>query len=90
MTDLELALEIVKKIRAENKRTRLPFTQSDPRGEKPEYDRMDTPLFQLDSDGHGREDRVLWGDCGVGGFFINREALERRDFSRVLYNWDCC
>ena len=26
MTDLELALEIAKEIRAENKRTRLPFT----------------------------------------------------------------
>jgi len=25
----------------------------------------------------------------VGNFFINREALKRRDFSRVLYNWDC-
>lgn len=66
------------------------FTQSDPRGEKPEYDRMDTLLFQLDSDGRGREDLVLWGDCGVGGFFIDREDLRRRDFSRVLYNWDCC
>ena len=66
------------------------FTQSDPRGEKPEYDRMDTLLFQLDSDGRGREDLVLWGDCGVGGFFINREDLCRRDFSKVLYNWDCC
>lgn len=66
------------------------FTQSDPRGEKPEYSRMDTLLFQLDSDGRGPEDLVLWGDCGVGGFFINREDLRRRDFSKVLYNWDCC
>ena len=66
------------------------FTQSDPRGEKPEYSRMDTLLFQLDSDGCGPEDLVLWGDCGVGGFFINREDLRRRDFSKVLYNWDCC
>ena len=33
---------------------------------------------------------VLWGDCCVANFFINREALKKRDFSRVCYNWDCC
>ena len=37
----------------------------------------------------GREFLICWGDLGVGNFFINREALKRRDFSRVLYNWDC-
>ena len=26
----------------------------------------------------------------MGNFFINREDLLRRDFSRILYNWDCC
>ena len=25
----------------------------------------------------------------MGNFFINREDLLRRDFSRILYNWDC-
>lgn len=62
------------------------FTQYDPREPEGPYD---TLLFQLDSDGVGREDLVLWGDCGVGNFFINREDLLRRDFSRILYNWDC-
>lgn len=66
------------------------FTQSDPRGEKPEYEGFDTLLFQLDSDSRDRRDLVLWGDCGVGNFFIRREDLARRDFSKVLYNWDCC
>ena len=48
-------------------------------------------LFQLDSDGSKEAgDLVLWGDCGVANFFISREALRRRDFSRVCYNWDCC
>ncbi|MDE7212531.1 MAG: DUF1963 domain-containing protein, partial [Lachnospiraceae bacterium] len=23
-------------------------------------------------------------------FFISREALRKRDFSKVAYNWDCC
>ena len=31
----------------------------------------------------------MWGDCGVGNFFINAEDLKRLDFSNVLYNWDC-
>lgn len=63
------------------------FTQSDPRGPGSPYD---TLLFQLDSDSAGREDYVLWGDCGVANFFINRRDLENRDFTKVLYNWDCC
>ena len=66
------------------------FTQSDPRTETLEYESFDTLLFQLDSDSRDRKDLVLWGDCGVGNFFINREDLKRRDFSKVLYNWDCC
>ena len=64
------------------------FTQEDPRWDG-NYNDLDVLLFQLDSDGKGREDLVLWGDCGIANFFINREALKRRDFSRVCYNWDC-
>lgn len=64
------------------------FTQYDPREPDSPYD---TLLFQLDSDmAEDRKDLVLWGDCGVGNFFINREDLLCRDFSRILYNWDCC
>ncbi|MBC6316781.1 YwqG family protein [Listeria grandensis] len=59
------------------------FTQQDPRlgDEKVHHD---TLLFQLDS-----VDDIMWGDMGVGNFFINREDLKRKDFSNVLYNWDC-
>lgn len=67
------------------------FTQEDPRSETDsKYADLDVLLFQLDSDGTGREDLVLWGDCGVANFFINRDALKQRDFSQVCYNWDCC
>ena len=62
----------------------LPF--SDPRSE--DSAQYDTLLLQLDTDfrqGIG----LMWGDIGVGNFFINREALKRLDFSDVLYNWDC-
>lgn len=31
----------------------------------------------------------MWGDMGVANFFIRREDLLRRDFSRVWYTWDC-
>ena len=41
-------------------------------------------LFQLDS-----QDHILWGDSGVGNFFISKEDLKNKDFSHVRYNWDC-
>ena len=63
------------------------FTQWDPRaGEALDY--FDTLLLQIDSD-FDNPSKVMWGDSGVGNFFINGEALARGDFSRVLYNWDC-
>ena len=62
------------------------FTQSDPRED--EENDYDTLLFQLDTDGANGVD-VMWGDLGIGNFFINREALKNLDFSDVLYNWDC-
>jgi uncharacterized protein YwqG len=58
------------------------FTQDDPR-------RADDPmllLFQLDSD-EGMD--LMWGDMGVGHFFIREKDLIARDFSRVLFDWDC-
>ena len=61
------------------------FTQEDPRYDK-RYNDYDTLLFQLDSEG----EYILWGDCGIGNFFINKKTLIEKDFSKVLYNWDCC
>ncbi|MCM1524483.1 MAG: YwqG family protein [Ruminococcus sp.] len=62
------------------------FTQQDPR--TPSDDRR-VLLFQLESQRvNGRE--IMWGDMGVGNFFISPEDLKNRDFSRVLFNWDCC
>lgn len=58
------------------------FTQDDPRSK-------DNPmllLFQLDSD---EKMDLMWGDMGVGHFFIREQDLVARDFSRVLYDWDC-
>lgn len=64
------------------------FTQEDPRYQK-KYKDYDTLLLQLDSDGDNDSYFLLWGDVGVGNFFITKKALEEKDFSKVLYNWDC-
>ncbi len=66
------------------------FTQNDPRDYM--VDLQDyILLFQMDSDFGGNSEReILWGDSGVGGFFIKPEDLEKLDFSKVMYNWDCC
>ena len=55
------------------------FTQEDPRVR----DDLEL-LFQLDSD-----DGLMWGDAGVGNFFVTDADRDARDFRRVLYTWDC-
>ena len=61
------------------------FTQTDPREYEESYRRFDTVLLQIDTD-----EEIMWGDSGVANFFIAAEDLAKKDFSRVLYNWDCC
>ena len=67
------------------------FTQEDPREYNEEYKEFDTVLFQLNSefDENTRNWKVCIGDAGVINFFINRENLKNKDFSEILYNWDC-
>ena len=61
------------------------FTQQDPRhGSKDEW----LLLFQMDSEVIGNS-HIMWGDMGIGSFFIKKEALEMKDFSKVWYSWDC-
>jgi len=59
------------------------FTQDDFR-EAPAYRDHDRCLLRLTSD-----DYLMWGDCGEAVFTLPAEALRRRDWSRVAYNWDC-
>lgn len=59
------------------------FTQWDPRSKESYSDYI--LLLQIDSQG----DHILWGDVGVGNFFIREADLIRQDFSTVLYTWDC-
>lgn len=61
------------------------FTQNDPREfANKDYDVL---LLQIDSDD---ELDIMWGDVGIANFFIRLEDLMKMDFSKVLYNWDCC
>ncbi len=61
------------------------FTQTDPRHHAPAEEDW-ILLLQIDSDDAAG---IMWGDLGVGNFFIPRNNLRQRDFSKVLYNWDC-
>ncbi|CAM4083023.1 YwqG family protein [Lederbergia lenta] len=61
------------------------FTQEDPRTYG-DYPTFDTLLLQIDTE---QKLDIMWGDSGVANFFIALEDLKKRDFSKVLYNWDC-
>lgn len=62
------------------------FTQSDPREYHTELHEH-ILLLQIDTDD---DNDIMWGDCGVGNFFIHPDDLHRQDFSKLIYNWDCC
>lgn len=62
------------------------FTQWDPREEN---DDRTVLLLQLDSEYLGGNEKIMWGDAGVCGFFCTPDELKKRNFSNVLYNWDC-
>ncbi|TCM70784.1 uncharacterized protein YwqG [Acinetobacter calcoaceticus] len=63
------------------------FTQADPREHCDEIKDY-VLLLQIDSDS-AKGYEIMWGDLGVGNFFIHPDDLKKRDFSKVLYNWDC-
>ena len=62
------------------------FTQHDPRVQEKYQDQGYVLLFQMDTD---LESQIMWGDAGVANFFVQEENLRERDFSRILYSWDC-
>jgi uncharacterized protein YwqG len=63
------------------------FTQYDPRENEKYKNESFILLFQMDTDG---DNDIMWGDAGVGNFFIREKDLQERNFSKILYNWDCC
>ena len=69
------------------------FTQEDPRPYAKTQLQSQQPwqlLFQMDTQDEDDGVEIMWGDCGVGNFFIQPERLALGDFSRVWYSWDCC
>lgn len=60
------------------------FTQSDPR-EYNENKSSDLLLLQIDTDEH-----IMFGDSGVGNFFIHPDDLKSKNFEKIWFNWDCC
>ncbi|TRD11712.1 DUF1963 domain-containing protein [Erythrobacter insulae] len=59
------------------------FVQSDFRGPG-SLDDYDTVLLRLTSDDH-----LQWGDVGEAHFLIRSADLAARDFSKVIFWWDC-
>lgn len=60
--------------------------QNDPRMIRPAEDWV--VLLELQE---GRRDGsfdMIWGDAGMGAFYIRADDLKRRDFSKVVYYWD--
>lgn len=89
LSDLEVlfgekAWEKIKQHTVENLIGGYPdFTQTDPRDER-KYKKHSVLLLQIESD-----EGIMWGDCGVGNFFIRPDDLRKKDFSKVLFHWDC-
>ena len=64
------------------------FTQWDPRSDEYLND-YNILLLQIDTDYGANEPSIMWGDEGIGNFFIQEDKLKQLDFSSVLYSWDC-
>jgi uncharacterized protein YwqG len=60
------------------------FAQEDPRYNN-KYKDYDTLLLQIDTEFN----YIIWGDCGICNFFIKKQDLINKDFTKVLFNWDC-
>ena len=59
------------------------FTQYDFR-KRGDHDDLDVVLLGVTSD-----DTIMWGDMGEAVFLVRAADLERRDFTRVAFYWDC-
>ena len=65
------------------------FTQYDPRVYE-DGKEIDVLLFQLDTDyDESGEWEIMWGDSGVGNFFISLRDLQEKKFENAWYSWDC-
>ena len=61
------------------------FTQMDPRYYDDKAKDFTKTLISIPS----VQGKIMWGDVGTGSFMIRPEDLRARDFTRILYNYDC-
>ncbi|MDO4696916.1 MAG: YwqG family protein [Neisseria sp.] len=62
------------------------FTQFDVR----DADSKEVLLLQIGSEyDDGGLSGIMWGDAGIGNFFIAPEDLAAKRFDRLRYHWDC-
>lgn len=67
------------------------FTQDDVRGrEHSEPLSNYMLLFQLASEYGDEGVELMWGDCGVGNFFIHPDDLANLRFDKAFFTFDCC
>ncbi|MHC5249333.1 YwqG family protein [Enterococcus sp. LJL90] len=64
------------------------FTQDEPRNPQDAVS-FNTILLQIDSF-WSPDMSLMWGDNGIANFFISRDDLLKKNFSKVYYSWDCC
>lgn len=58
------------------------FIHRDPRKASHFLRKYDTLLLQIvTNDAHG----IMWGDCGILKFFINKDKLQQKDFSDIYF-----
>ncbi len=65
------------------------FAQEDVRDYDNGFGKYDFLLLQLVSDYSGEKEKTMFGDAGVCNFFIPSKKLANKDFSDILYTWDC-
>lgn len=64
------------------------FSQEDPRKHIDSIKDYEL-LFQLDSEvSEQKKVSIMWGDFGVGSFFIHPDDLKKRDFTNVFFSYD--
>lgn len=65
------------------------FIQWDPREENGNKYMGYESLFHIASESIDHETIIMWGDVGFANFMIKPEDLAKKDFSKVLFMWDC-
>jgi uncharacterized protein YwqG len=64
------------------------FNQEDPRTDLYNEDNPWILLLQIDSFKDNGKYICNWGNCGTANWFIRKNDLTQKDFSKILFHWD--